>query len=1310
MERDGGRRNFASFNDAMGAPGDTQPDSQLYREFTSGIYGSGGGSGSHDAAAHHPLLDPRDDHGGASGTDHTDGADPVDSSQEQHTAITSPTVIHDDEPDTDMQLPDDRPLTSPLKFTTPMIGRKRDSQGQVLSSAMRTATTPGTGLTLTAFNFGSAIGGGGGGITLTQAFNATQAGTSPLVGAPSEDAVFQRPSPNFVNARPSSPLQAALSSPIKAPRTDPHLRSSSEPRSEYVTMKQSQEQRARGLPRNETADSAQDSWGEPTAAEKSYAARKAREQFNERAGKSLANIAAPPRQPERRVKRRGLLSTSTTPKFRRPDRHAVFAGGDSDGLDSPGVASSPVGLDSDDSLDELSQGIPSGVRSSHMKPAVQVPKTSSHPTRTLSGQSVPHLSPRPRGSPSSQHQRQAQFQPGSQSLLRSPSRLRSTRESVTIMDSQPDAVFDSNPPPRPIVFPSSPSTNQYSISQTTMLKKTGFTSQFISSSIPPPPPRSSSPASVSASDDEATEDRVPSSPPAVEQNEEITYDEHCGDIAEELEVVRSTNGDINMEDDHDGSAIEGSEVEDEEMEPYVDEMELGSPRQVSVGPERDDQVPEPAEETLLDETHEDDMIHSSHPEDSPAQEHSRPTRLERQATVPESDMLEDTQPSLFAPSGATSHNDAAHDESAVSEREMHNTDNTNSTRTEPFQTARENLSPINDNSGRSNTNSSSANAKNTNQARRIRSLQEIANQPETKLSQNLSDIEIPQLSFHTDFDEDLGAMPRSSPARLAAKKRKITYSAKKSKKFGGFVQNSDSASELGNSPLKQVTQRENDSSLSPVSSSAQSAPAAETAAVNDDSREDLIPAPTRRSAAPRRMLQRQKQSKPGALKPVNKALLKNPSPLSKSVKAMPVTAKARKVTAVPTDVETPDVDVYDDFDGDDDELAVSTPTSAPKPTRKRAPKPAKSTATMRVVTTPVISKPQDMVMTDDGDLLVPNRIFAYWPSGGMLFYPATCMSPTDSSRAEVRYDDGNIHPLEIHSIRALDLHIGDHVKIDEVGMKKHMYTIIGFKDKIEHVREGDFPLTDRRGFQTLVLERKQRDSLPGQVEEEKEVIEMPVTKVYLTQQMYAKYSDRQFTFTRPGSSPLAAQMPSPSDIPNGSAPMTPTASRRGTTAPKLLKEVATRAGSVASSIQTGNAFAGMAFTTTSKMMEETERANLVTLIKANAGIVLEGFHELFEDTNQPSAETTPPNDTNKKDNPTPPSSNPLVIKPEYKDLKFVALISDAHTRSPKFLQALALNIPCLHARWLTDSLSSSRALPFAKYLLPAGESKFLNPA
>lgn len=46
----------------------------------------------------------------------------------------------------------------------------------------------------------------------------------------------------------------------------------------------------------------------------------------------------------------------------------------------------------------------------------------------------------------------------------------------------------------------------------------------------------------------------------------------------------------------------------------------------------------------------------------------------------------------------------------------------------------------------------------------------------------------------------------------------------------------------------------------------------------------------------------------------------------------------------------------------------------------------------------------------------------------------------------------------------------------------------------------------------------------------------------------------------------------------------------------------------------------------------------------------------------------------------------------------------------KYIQALALGIPCLSSRWVQDCVAKQAILPWEPYLLAAGESSFLNGA
>ncbi|KAK3327494.1 hypothetical protein B0T19DRAFT_164318 [Cercophora scortea] len=59
---------------------------------------------------------------------------------------------------------------------------------------------------------------------------------------------------------------------------------------------------------------------------------------------------------------------------------------------------------------------------------------------------------------------------------------------------------------------------------------------------------------------------------------------------------------------------------------------------------------------------------------------------------------------------------------------------------------------------------------------------------------------------------------------------------------------------------------------------------------------------------------------------------------------------------------------------------------------------------------------------------------------------------------------------------------------------------------------------------------------------------------------------------------------------------------------------------------------------------------------------------------------------------------------------FTALIADGHSRKVKYMQALALGLPCIASRWVTSCLDKNDLVDWIPYLLCAGQSAFLGDA
>ena len=118
-------------------------------------------------------------------------------------------------------------------------------------------------------------------------------------------------------------------------------------------------------------------------------------------------------------------------------------------------------------------------------------------------------------------------------------------------------------------------------------------------------------------------------------------------------------------------------------------------------------------------------------------------------------------------------------------------------------------------------------------------------------------------------------------------------------------------------------------------------------------------------------------------------------------------------------------------------------------------------------------------------------------------------------------------------------------------------------------------------------------------------------------------------------------------------------------------------------------FVNMAFAV-SYQKREQEKDQVTKIIRENGGRILDdGFDTLFE---------TPP----LKD-----LTAELTLSAANKPLGFSALIADEHSRKAKYMQALALGLPCISGQWVLACLSKGVILDWSPYLLCAGQSSVL---
>ncbi|KAI1496793.1 hypothetical protein F5X99DRAFT_399220 [Biscogniauxia marginata] len=116
--------------------------------------------------------------------------------------------------------------------------------------------------------------------------------------------------------------------------------------------------------------------------------------------------------------------------------------------------------------------------------------------------------------------------------------------------------------------------------------------------------------------------------------------------------------------------------------------------------------------------------------------------------------------------------------------------------------------------------------------------------------------------------------------------------------------------------------------------------------------------------------------------------------------------------------------------------------------------------------------------------------------------------------------------------------------------------------------------------------------------------------------------------------------------------------------------------------------------------KNTDRDAVERMIRQEGGRILpDGFNALFSFDSLPTTANT---------SSTSVMSNSLQLRDQ--ETGFTALIADRHSRKVKYMQALALGIPCLAPRWVTTCVSKKEVVDWSSYLLCAGPSALLGDA
>lgn len=343
---------------------------------------------------------------------------------------------------------------------------------------------------------------------------------------------------------------------------------------------------------------------------------------------------------------------------------------------------------------------------------------------------------------------------------------------------------------------------------------------------------------------------------------------------------------------------------------------------------------------------------------------------------------------------------------------------------------------------------------------------------------------------------------------------------------------------------------------------------------------------------------------------------------------------------------------------------LRTPKAAPMslpPIEEASPDPLAINAT---------SPAESMIAPSQNEVIAPQMIFAYFMDTKRTYYPAICQGySAETQNFTIVWPGYDPEQMAQHSVCSLDLRIGDEVRVDREGWPKIVWKIRGF-GRIQLADEGSDLLRDIYGHAACILEPKNpKFDLPEGIDKNDLV---PIDNIYLDSNQFSRFKKRSFRYTAAIPQSLAA-------IPR---PSTPQVRISTPSTPSSRSRHSVKDASIQPAIKQG-ILSNMVFVITTKV--EDARADLADIVRNHGGIILKSnFQELV--------------------------NNNIQLRSNFKDLAFAALLADRHSRTEKYMQALALGIPCLSWKWVDACKKREKLVSWQDYLLPAGESMELDGA
>ena len=322
--------------------------------------------------------------------------------------------------------------------------------------------------------------------------------------------------------------------------------------------------------------------------------------------------------------------------------------------------------------------------------------------------------------------------------------------------------------------------------------------------------------------------------------------------------------------------------------------------------------------------------------------------------------------------------------------------------------------------------------------------------------------------------------------------------------------------------------------------------------------------------------------------------------------------------------------IQDDVSEEEEDEHPPPPAISPPPRKRRR---VKSTELVETTTNHVVSP--SVTSFDNG--METHRVFARFKDHKNNFFPATVVEPPVAppdaqvpleTAVLVRFDDDMETMVELRHIRRLHLIEGITVKLAIPEYNKRIYIV----QRVEYdPKETGKPDINNDNI-VYVTPKKGTDE-----------IRVPIAKVFVTGQLFAQFKE-PYLFTSTSRTKYPGLI-----------------SRQVSSSPRIVRGAKT-------SLFQNMVFAISLVQPRKSTSAATSKETLTQTIVANCGYVVDegGLQEIFHG----------PEDV----------EGQLVLQPDFADTTFCAVIADGYSRRTKYLQALALGIPCLASRWIESCI------------------------